>query len=170
MLSCSNENEMETNSCGGKRPLVDATRRPCEIALDLKVWAAQMKRVFLSFKMEDKKQVDGVRLLSWHKHVSLEFYDESVRIAYKSENAPYIRSKIREKINRSSVTVCLLGQNTHQSEWVNWELETSVELKKAVILMGLPNGPTSLKLPAAVRGQTWWLWDIDHLQRLIEQA
>ena len=40
-----------------------------------------MKRVFLSFKMEDKKQVDGIRLLSWNENVGLEFYDESVRVA-----------------------------------------------------------------------------------------
>jgi hypothetical protein len=117
-----------------------------------------------------QKQVDGVRLLSWHKHVDVEFYDESVRVAYKSDNAPYIRSRIRERINRSSVTVCLLGQNTHLSEWVNWELATSMELKKTVIPMGLPNGPSTLYLPSAINGQRWWLWDVDHLQRLIEQA
>jgi hypothetical protein len=129
-----------------------------------------MKRVFLSFKMEDKKQVDGVRLLSWHQHVDLEFYDESVRTAYKSENAPYIRSRIREKINRSSVTVGLLGQNTHQSEWVNWELATSRELNKSIVLMGLPNGPSRLILPTSVKGLDWHLWDVNKLQALIESA
>lgn len=50
-----------------------------------------MRRVFLSFKMEDKKKVDGVRLLSWNRNHPLDFYDESVRIAYKSENAKYIK-------------------------------------------------------------------------------
>lgn len=129
-----------------------------------------VKRVFLSFKMEDKKQVDGVRLLAWHKHVALEFYDESVRIAYKSENAPYIRQRIREKITRSSVTVGLIGVNTYLSEWVDWELKTSLELKKTVILMGLPGGPNQLTLPPSVRGSTWWFWDPNRLQNLIEQA
>jgi MTH538 TIR-like domain (DUF1863) len=129
-----------------------------------------MKRVFLSFKMEDKKQVDGVRLLSWHEHVGLEFYDESVRTAYKSENAPYVRSRIREKITRSSVTVGLLGRNTHLSEWVDWELATSLELRKTVILMGLPNGPDRLNLPPSMNGRAWHLWDVNQLQRLIEQA
>lgn len=129
-----------------------------------------MKRVFLSFKMEDKKQVDGVRLLAWHEHVGLEFYDESVRVAYKSENAPYIRSRIRAKIARSSVTVGLLGQNTHLSEWVDWELATSLQMGKTVILMGLPNGPNRLILPPSVQGRVWYLWDVKLLQRLIEQA
>lgn len=129
-----------------------------------------MKRVFLSFKMEDKKQVDGIRLLSWNKNVALEFYDESVRIAYKSEDAKYIRSRIREKIRRSSVTVGLLGPNTYQSDWVNWELATSLEQGNTVILMGLPNGPSKLILPRSVQGMTWWHWDMNHLHTLIEQA
>lgn len=128
-----------------------------------------MKRVFLSFKMEDKKQVDGLRLLSWHRHVGLEFYDESVRIAYKSENASYIRGRIREKIARSSVTIGLLGRNTHLSEWVDWELATSLELKKSVILMGLPNGPDRLILPPSVKGHKWYLWDVNELQRFVEK-
>ena len=85
--------------------------------------------------MENKKQVDGIRLLTWHEHVDLEFFDESVRSAYDSDNASYIRSRIREKINRSSVTVGLLGENTWQSQWVNWELATSLELNKTVLLM-----------------------------------
>lgn len=52
-----------------------------------------MRRVFISFKMEDKKQVDGVRLMAWNKNLDLDFYDESVRIAYKSDNDDYIKKK-----------------------------------------------------------------------------
>ena len=126
-----------------------------------------MRRVFLSFKMEDKKKVDGVRLLSWNRNHPLDFYDESVRIAYKSENAKYIKSNIKEKIQRASVTLCLLGANTHASEWVDWELSTSVAFNNKIVLMGLPNGPQRLILPSTVKGQTWYFWDPDHLARLL---
>lgn len=129
-----------------------------------------MKRVFLSFKMEDKKQVDGIRLMSWNDNFDLEFYDESVRSPYNSQNAAYIKSKIKFKINRASVTVCFLGPSTHQSEWVNWELSTAQELRKPIILMGLPKGPSRLTLPASVGGQDWYEWDPDLLQTLIEKA
>ena len=129
-----------------------------------------MKRVFLSFKMEDKKQVDGVRLLAWHEHVDLEFYDESVRVPYDSENAAYIRSKIREKIARSSVAVGLLGSNTWQSKWVDWELSTARQAGKTIVLMGLPNGPQTLKLPPSVKDLGWWLWNVQQLQNLIDNV
>ncbi len=129
-----------------------------------------MKRVFLSFKMEDKKQVDGVRLLAWHQHVALEFYDESVRVPYDSQNSSYIRGKIKEKISRSSIAVGLLGANTYQSQWVDWELKTSLDLGKKVILMGLPNGPDRLHKPPSVQHLPWYLWNVADLQRMIEAA
>lgn len=127
-----------------------------------------MKRVFISFKMEDKKQVDGVRLMAWNNNVALEFYDESVRTAYKSEHAPYIRSKIKEKIQRASVTLCLLKQSTHLSEWVDWELATSIAEGNRIILMGLPGHPDRLKLPPSVSHLGWHSWNPVELQRLIE--
>lgn len=127
-----------------------------------------MKRVFLSFKMEDKKQVDGVRLMSWNNKHPLEFYDESVRIAYKSENASYIRANIKQKIERSSITLCLLGVNTFQSEWVDWELSTSIASNNKIVLMGLPSGPNTLHLPQSVRGRPWLLWNPQSLAAELE--
>ena len=90
-----------------------------------------MKRIFLSFQMEDKKQVDGVRLLKWNSGYPFKFYDESVRIEIKSVNAPYIKSKISAKIQRCSRTICFLGQTTFQSSWVNWELEKILRIRQS---------------------------------------
>lgn len=128
-----------------------------------------MRRVFLSFQMENKKQVDGVRLMKWNQNHPLEFYDESVRISYKSENAPYIRGKISEKIRRCSATVCFLGATTYQSEWVNWELEKSYEFGNEILLMGLPGCPLSLNLPPFVTGRTWYLWDPVNLSGFVNR-
>lgn len=64
-----------------------------------------MKRVFISFRVEDRPQINGLRLLAANPKFDIEFYDESVRTEIKSQNAAYIRSKIREKINRTSVTL-----------------------------------------------------------------
>lgn len=131
-----------------------------------------MKRVFLSFRAEDRMQVNGLRLLAANPKFDIEFYDESVRVAIDSSNVAYIRSKIREKINRTSVTVCLLNSMTHTSEWVAWELEESFAKGNTVILMGLPGAPNQLALPEPARrlSMKWWLWDPTYLQQLIDAA
>lgn len=129
-----------------------------------------MKRVFLSFRAEDKQQVNGLRLLSANPKFDIEFYDESVRSPYESNDPLYIRRKIREKINRTSVTVCLLSQFTHTSEWVRWELDESIDKGNEIICMGLPRGPQLLTLPEPARRLKleWHLWNIDVLNRLIQ--
>jgi hypothetical protein len=131
-----------------------------------------MKRVFISFRAEDKPQINGLRLLAAHPDFDIEFYDESVRTEIKSENADYIRRKIKEKINRTSVTVCMVSALTHTSTWVAWELEESIDKGNEIICMGLPNGPNRLTLPEPARRLKlpWYLWSHNELGRLIAAA
>lgn len=131
-----------------------------------------MKRAFISFRAEDRQQINGLRLLAANPKFDIEFYDESVRTAINSSNAAYIRQKIREKINRTSVTLCMVSALTHTSEWVRWELEESLDKGNTIIAMGLPNGPGTLTLPEPLRRlkMTWWLWDLNRLTTMIDAA
>ena len=94
------------------------------------------KRVFISFRAEDKNKVNGLRLLAANDKFDIEFYDESVRKEIQSYNEAYIKQQIREKINRTSVTVCMVSELTYTSTWVNWELEQSYAKGNTVICMG----------------------------------
>lgn len=131
-----------------------------------------MKRVFISFRAEDRMQVNGLRLLAANPNFDIEFYDESVRTAIKSSDPAYIRRKIREKIDRTSVTLCMVSELTYTSTWVNWELEESIDKGNAIICMGFPGGPTQLTLPEPARRLKldWYFWDIDLLARLVREA
>lgn len=131
-----------------------------------------MKRIFISFRHEDKAQINGLRLLAANPNFDIEFYDESVRTAIDSENSEYIRRRIRDKISRTSVTVCMLSELTHTSKWVAWELEESINKGNSIICMGLPNGPDKIQLPEPAKrlGIAWYLWDHNHLSSLIREA
>jgi ABC-type uncharacterized transport system ATPase component len=129
-----------------------------------------MKRVFISFRHEDKPQVNGLRLLAANDKFNIEFYDEFLQAAIDSDNAKYIKSKIKEKIDRTSVTVCMVSALTHTSPWVNWELEQSLSRGNRIICMGLKDGPALLTLPPLARDLKldWYVWDHEHLARLID--
>jgi len=128
-----------------------------------------MKRVFLSFRVEDKPQVNGLRLIAYNPNIELDFYDESVRRAIKSNDPVYVKRKIREKITRCSVVLCLLSKDTYKSDWVNWEIEQALIMDKRVVAMGLPGHPGRLKKPEAlsVAGLDWHAWDTKHLTQIL---
>jgi len=129
-----------------------------------------LHRVFLSFIEEDKERVTGLRLLAATPNYDLEFYDESVRVSIDSRDAEYVKQRIREKINRTSVTVCLISENTYTSGWVDWELEESAKKQNTIIAMAL-KGVDRAVLPRLIldNGLVFYAWDPQHLMNLLSE-
>jgi hypothetical protein len=131
----------------------------------------EKKRVFLSFAAEDREQVQGLRLLAANPNYDLEFYDESVRSPIESTNPEYIKRVIRDKISRTSVTVCLISEHTHKSQWVEWELEESHTKDHKIIAMAL-KGISQAHLPPLIKklAVRFWNWDPEYLNKLIAEV
>lgn len=91
------------------------------------------QHVFISFAEEDLEEVNLLRGQAKNEKVDLRFDDYSVKEPFDSDQADYIRRKIREKIDRCSVTLVYLSQNAAASRWVNWEIEESLRRGKGVI-------------------------------------
>ncbi|WP_312341275.1 TIR domain-containing protein [Stutzerimonas nitrititolerans] len=91
------------------------------------------RNVFISFATEDMAEVNLLRGQAKNDNNDIEFNDHSVREPYDSEQAEYIKRKIAERINRSSITVVFISKHTEQSRWVKWEVEKSLELGKKVV-------------------------------------
>ncbi|MGQ9628377.1 MAG: TIR domain-containing protein [Anaerolineae bacterium] len=129
------------------------------------------KRVFLSFIEEDKERVQGLRLLAANPNYDLEFYDESLRVPINSRDADYVKQRLREKIGRTTVTVCLISENTHRSAWVDWELEESDKKGNTIIAMAL-KGVERAVLPKLIKEKrlTFHSWDPQRLNELIGKA
>ncbi|WP_244649473.1 TIR domain-containing protein [Neoaquamicrobium sediminum] len=75
-------------------------------------------------------EVNLLRAHAKNENSDIEFNDHSVREPYDSERAEYIKKKISERISRSSICVVYISDNTAQSRWVTWEVETSLALGK----------------------------------------
>ena len=129
------------------------------------------KRVFLSFIAEDKDRVAGLRLLAANPDYELDFYDESVRVRIDSESAAYVKQRIRERISRTTVTVCLISEQTYTSGWVDWELDESNEKGNTIIAMAL-KGIERAILPRLIRekGLPFYSWDPRFLGDLLAKG
>ena len=73
---------------------------------------ARKRRLFLSFHAEDTNQIRGFRLMAKNPRLELDFFDGSLGVAIDSDNGTYIRRQLREKIQRASILVCLIGNGT----------------------------------------------------------
>lgn len=131
-ISRSDLNQLEENA---KKSLNDAT-------------ADTSRHVFISFAYEDVDEVNLLRGQAKNENTDLQFDDFSVKEAFDSENADYIKRKIRERIDRCSVTVVYLSDKTASSSWVNWEIEESFKRGKGVIGVYKEGGQPTKTPPA----------------------
>jgi len=129
-------------------------------ALEAKAKAALSegkRNVFISFSMDDQREVNLLRAHAKNEDSDIEFNDHSVRVPYNSERANYIRERITERIQRSSVTVVHLTDSALKSDWVKWEVQKSRELGKRIVLAH-PAGGGVANLPEWLRGAKVTTW------------
>lgn len=107
------------------------------------------RRVFISFRHADENKVNLLRGRVKNERSDLDFIDMSLQTPFNSENADYIMSGIRKRIEGSSVTVVYVTEETHKSEWVNWEIEESLRQNKGVVVVNA-RSDSSKKMPDAV--------------------
>jgi len=102
-----------------------------------------MKRVFLSFLHDDIWEVNQFRAIIGNEYVGAMAYDESLKDPVKSLRADYVRSKLEAMINRASLVILLVSNNTWKdpSGWLEWEMTTAWNLGKEVGAMKFKNAP-----------------------------
>ena len=102
------------------------------------------KNVFVSFDHDDQKQVGGFKALKTNPNHPLTFHDHSLKepILGKSgkplkfppsdPRSKPVRDEIIKKFENCSKLVLLIGDDTHKSEWVTWEINTFYDMKKKI--------------------------------------
>lgn len=97
------------------------------------------RNVFVSHHHKDDKSVDGLTKLAAKKGYNLR--NSSIRI--KAENKKRLDNKkipertlkrlLRMKMRWASQLIVVIGKETHQRDWVNWEIEQAHKLGKPII-------------------------------------
>lgn len=127
------------------------------------------KNVFISFAHEDKSEVDLLRGQAKAETNDLEFNDWSLKVPFDSKNAEYIKRGITERIKQSSVTLCYITEHTASSQWVNWEIQKSLELGKKVVCVYKGDTPPKA-LPKAATENSLKLvqWNHQEIKKVLE--
>lgn len=135
-----------SSSIGNIQSLVDKAKQE----LRKSEQEGEKRNVFISFAYEDINQVNLLRGQAKNDNSPIEFNDWSVSEPIDSERAPYIKQKIAERIQQSSLTVVFLSNSSAKSPWVAWEIEESLRMGKQVLgVYPKDNKPTSF--PESIR-------------------
>lgn len=142
---------------GGRGPSRDDLSRLEELARKTLREGAEPSKcnVFISFVSEDIDDVNLLRGQAKNESSDIEFNDWSLREPFDSKRAEYIKRGIKDRIERSSVTLIYVSEHTADSKWVDWEIRESVRMGKGVIAVHkgeslpqkVPDALTELKIP-----------------------
>lgn len=98
--------------------------------------------LFTSFAEEDREQLESFRALAKNPKHKLKFHDHSqmepvrdkhgdpVRQPPRLPTSKQIREYLHPRMDKSSRLVVLVGEHTHESEWIDWEIRTFYDKKK----------------------------------------
>lgn len=129
------------------------------------------RHLFISFAYEDVNEVNLLRGQAKNGNSDLQFDDYSVKEAFDSNNADYIKRQIRERIDRCSVTLVYVSDHSAKSKWVNWEIEESLRRGKGVRGVYAGDKPPANLPPALVaNGCKVVKWEHAALMQAIEDA
>jgi hypothetical protein len=146
---------------------------------------------FISFDHDDQQQVAGFKLLKNNPSHPLEFQDHSLKEAVRDQagkpikyppsdaRSKPVREEIARKFARASKLVVLIGNMTHSSEWVTWEINAFYALKETVSgvntwkrIRGMTlKGAEQATIPAALyngRSTQWLAWDPEALDKWLD--
>ena len=130
-----------------------------------------MRKVFFSFHYADIMNANIVRNSGLFKPTAeTGFYDSSLWERAKTEGDDAVRRLINKGLNNTSVTCFLLGAETYKRRWCKHELQKSIEDKKGILGILLPNQSDYGKQWISKAGYSVYKWDHDKFADWIEEA
>lgn len=91
------------------------------------------RRVFISYQHADQMKAKGFNLMSYNTHVEVDFVGRHLLDPVNSNDADYVTRCIKDQLKGSSATVILIGNETADSDWVDKEIDWSIEKGNGLI-------------------------------------
>ena len=113
--------------------LPHAIRRPQPVAEK----KAETKLVFVSYDYENDGNHRDI-LVTWSQSPDfprLSVNDQPVTYPVDSDEAEPLKHVVHGKIKTATAFLCVVGDKTSASAWVEWEIKTAIELEKRMVVV-----------------------------------
>ena len=92
----------------------------------------EKKNVFISHYHGDEESIKKLKDLIGDKY-ELRNYSVTSEKFNNAKDDDYIKSLLRPLISKAGDFICLIGPHTHDSDWVNWEIEQAMKMGKNIV-------------------------------------
>lgn len=123
------------------------------------------RKVFFSFKYDDVQRAMNVRNSNViGGALKSGFIDKADFEAVEKQGDKAIQDWIDKQLEGTTVTVVLVGANTHKSKWVKYEIKQSIARGNGILTIDISkiadlNGITTDCCSLRVEGYTHYLWN-----------
>lgn len=128
-----------------------------------------MARIFISYRDED---------LEWRNTFSgllnnpnAEFIDFPIeeREDYRETSEAIIKNYLRSLLSEANCLILLVGQNTHNGKFLNWEIDVAISQQKPIGAIRIPE--TTGGIPPKLSGMDIPMvnWNNDDIRNMIDQ-
>lgn len=130
---------------------------------------AKPYKVFISHSWAHVQDLKNLRnLLESKGHFNVTFEEASPDVPINSENAYYIRGRLKQKILNSDVVLGVAGMYASHSEWMRWELDKAVEHNIPIIGV-VPRGKQRVSAVVSTRAKEVVRWNADSIVNAIRR-
>ena len=91
-------------------------------------------KIFISYDYSHDSRLKNM-LTAWssNSQFPLNFEDGSVDISINSHDPSAIKRAISRRMNECDIVLCIIGDYTRNSTWVDWEIEKASELRLPIV-------------------------------------
>jgi len=126
------------------------------------------RSVFVSFVFEDKRFFDIVQRWAEEKKFGPDVVVIGETKDVRKEGDAAVRNHLKPRIEGSSAVLLLLGANTHNHDWVKYEMSVATSFHKEIVVARIPD--TSGAAPAGFQHIKPVLFDPTALKAALSPA
>jgi hypothetical protein len=120
-------------------------------------------KIFISHSWAHTDDLKALQnLLNLRGYFNVEFTEASKDVPINSENATYIKSRLKSKIINSDVVLALAGIYASHSDWMIWEMDTAI--KNDIPIIGvIPRGQERISQEVYNRSKIDVRWNTESI-------
>ena len=129
-----------------------------------------MAKVYTIFISHSWAYVDDLnnlkKLLEGRGYFNVQFEEATPDVPINSENASYIRQRLKQKISNSNIVLGIAGVYASHSDWMKWELDKAIELGVSIVGV-IPRGAERVSTVVSSRSKVDVRWNTESIVEAI---